>query len=131
MRRTTPTLALTLAKRPQAPNNAIAGGRSFFPAPGPSLALPSLPAGVNLPLMRVDAERRSTLTALAGESGGSLVRSFQASTCQRRSGGSSSVLVDYVLHFVPSGVPAGGVHTLDVRVDRDGATVRARREYEW
>ncbi len=129
VRRTTPTLAVTLAQPPQAPNNAIAGGRSFFPAPGPSLALPSLPAGVNLPLMRVDAERRSTLTALAGESGGSLVAivpGLNVPTAFRRI--LEQFRSSYVLHFVPSGVPAGGLHTLDVRVDRDGATVRARRD---
>lgn len=35
----------------------------------------------------------------------------------------------YVLHFVPEGVPASGVHDLVVNVRRSGTDVRARREY--
>jgi VWFA-related protein len=37
----------------------------------------------------------------------------------------------YVLHFTPTGVVRGGVHTLDVRVTRPGADVRARKGYAW
>ena len=37
----------------------------------------------------------------------------------------------YVLHFVPKGVTPGGVHTLEVRVSRKGADVRARQGYAW
>jgi VWFA-related protein len=36
----------------------------------------------------------------------------------------------YVLSFVPAGVPRTGPHSLDVRVDRTGVEVRARRGYE-
>jgi len=36
----------------------------------------------------------------------------------------------YVLSFIPTGVTRTGAHTLDVRVDRVGADVRARRGYE-
>jgi hypothetical protein len=35
----------------------------------------------------------------------------------------------YVLYFSPLGVRGGGLHTLDVRVKRDGVDVRARRGY--
>jgi hypothetical protein len=35
----------------------------------------------------------------------------------------------YVLTFVPQGVPLSGRHRLDVRVNRPGVEVRARREY--
>lgn len=35
----------------------------------------------------------------------------------------------YVLHFAPSGVDEGGVHTLQVRVKRPDARVQARRAY--
>ena len=37
----------------------------------------------------------------------------------------------YVLYFSPHGVRGGGLHTLDVRVKRDGVDVRARRAYVW
>ena len=37
----------------------------------------------------------------------------------------------YVLYFTPRGVDRGGAHTLDVRVKRAGAEVRARRGYVW
>ncbi len=37
----------------------------------------------------------------------------------------------YVLYFAPKGVDPSGVHTLDVRVTRPGADVRARRSYAW
>ena len=37
----------------------------------------------------------------------------------------------YVLYFTPKGVERAGVHTLDVRVKRTGAEVRARRGYVW
>ena len=37
----------------------------------------------------------------------------------------------YVLYFSPRGVRGGGLHTLDVRVKRDGVDVRARRGYVW
>ena len=35
----------------------------------------------------------------------------------------------YVLYFTPRGVDRAGVHTLDVRVKREGVAVRARRTY--
>ena len=35
----------------------------------------------------------------------------------------------YVLHFVPRGVDPGGLHTLQVKVKRPGAMVKARRAY--
>ena len=37
----------------------------------------------------------------------------------------------YVLYFTPTGVERAGAHTLDVRVKRPGAEVRARRGYVW
>jgi VWFA-related protein len=37
----------------------------------------------------------------------------------------------YVLYFTPRGVERPGAHTLDVRVKRSGAEVRARRGYVW
>ena len=37
----------------------------------------------------------------------------------------------YVLYFTPRGVEPGGTHTLDVRLKRGGAEVRARRGYVW
>ena len=37
----------------------------------------------------------------------------------------------YVLYYSPRGVRGSGLHTLDVRVKRDGVDVRARRAYIW
>ena len=37
----------------------------------------------------------------------------------------------YVLHYIPRGVERAGVHTLDIRVKRQGLTVRARQTYVW
>jgi VWFA-related protein len=37
----------------------------------------------------------------------------------------------YVLYFTPRGIEPKGTHTLDVRVKRDKAEVRARRSYAW
>ena len=37
----------------------------------------------------------------------------------------------YVLYFTPRGVERSGAHTLEVRVKRPGAEVRARRGYIW
>jgi VWFA-related protein len=37
----------------------------------------------------------------------------------------------YVLYFTPSGVDRSGAHTLEVRLKRGGADVRARRGYVW
>jgi Ca-activated chloride channel family protein len=37
----------------------------------------------------------------------------------------------YVLFFTPSGVERAGAHTLEVRVNRPGVEVRARRGYVW
>ena len=69
---------------------------------------------------------------LARETGGLVVPTTAgdnlASTFRR-------VLADfrasYVLYFTPQGVDRAGSHTIDVRVKRDGADVRARRGYMW
>jgi hypothetical protein len=37
----------------------------------------------------------------------------------------------YVLYFTPKGVERAGAHTLEVRLKRGGADVRARRGYFW
>ena len=89
--------------------------------------LGSLRSASQVALMRRDLYR-----ALAAETGGSLLpvlaRDNLTSTFRR-------ILDDfrssYVLHFVPAGVTPGGVHTLDVQVNREGVDVRTRTEYEW
>jgi len=79
-----------------------------------------------------EAPTRKFYDQLAAETGG-LVVSMQPNddlgpTFRR-------VLADfrssYVLHFTPTNVSPGGVHTLDVRVRRRGVDVRARRAYAW
>ena len=37
----------------------------------------------------------------------------------------------YVLYFTPNGVERAGAHTLEVRLKRGVADVRARRGYVW
>jgi len=75
---------------------------------------------------------RDLHTRLAAETGGTIVsvspgrnlsETFRRTLEEFRS--------SYVLHFVPSGVPRSGVHTLDVRVKRSGVDVRARKSYGW
>jgi hypothetical protein len=42
-----------------------------------------------------------------------------------------SFRASYVLYFTPQGVERAGAHTLDVRVRRSDAQVRARSGYVW
>lgn len=75
---------------------------------------------------------RQTYQRLAAATGGVLVTAQRGADLSARFQG---VLDDfrssYVLHFRPTGVKPGGVHTLDVRVKQSGVDVRARREYVW
>ena len=77
-------------------------------------------------------QARQTYQRLAAATGGVLVSALRGADLSARFQG---VLDDfrssYVLHFRPTGVPTGGVHTLDVRVKQSGVEVRARREYFW
>jgi VWFA-related protein len=117
VRRTSPTLAVVLASPPAVLTNVVLA---------PALINP-LRTASQVSAMRLDLYR-----GLALETGGALLqitpRDSLASAFRR-------VLDDfrssYVLHFVPTGVTPGGVHTLDVQVDREGVDVRTRREYEW
>jgi VWFA-related protein len=78
------------------------------------------------------AQARLTYQRLATATGGVSVTAMRGADLSARF---QSVLDDfrssYVLHFRPTGVPPGGVHTLDVRVKQSGVEVRARREYFW
>ncbi len=82
--------------------------------------------------LAAETPARKFYEQLAEETGGSVVpmrpRDDLGPTFRR-------VLSDfrssYVLHFTPKGVDAGGVHTLDVRLRRRGADIRARRSYAW
>jgi VWFA-related protein len=67
---------------------------------------------------------------LAAETGGTVVSLLPTDTL----GGSLRSALDqfrssYVLTYTPTGVPASGAHTIDVRVKRPGVDVRARRGY--
>jgi Ca-activated chloride channel homolog len=71
----------------------------------------------------------AVLQSLANETGGTIISVGQgglASTFR-------SVLNDfrsaYVLYYTPTGVERGGYHTIEVKVDRDGVRVQARRGY--
>jgi hypothetical protein len=80
----------------------------------------------------VSAMHGDLYRAIAAETGGRLL---QITPRDNLSSAFRRILDDfrssYVLHFVPTGVAAGGVHTLDVQVDREGVEVRTRTEYEW
>jgi VWFA-related protein len=69
---------------------------------------------------------------LARETGGRVVQTTPgeslASTFRRTL---AEFRASYVLYFTPQGVDRSGSHTIDVRVKRDGADVRARRGYIW
>jgi VWFA-related protein len=106
-RRSTPTVAIILGS--------------------PSLERPaSLLRTTTAPTVGALSER------IAGETGGmvavvkpgeNLTSKFRRALQECRS--------SYVLYFTPRGVERSGVHTLDVRVKRTGAEVRARRGYVW
>jgi hypothetical protein len=84
----------------------------------------------NATFARTDAEvsRLKMYHSLAAETGGSVIPSTADLTATFR-----SVLDEfrstYVLHFTPQGVARPGFHTLDVKVSRTAAIVRARRGY--
>jgi VWFA-related protein len=124
VRRTSPTIAVVVASPP----TAQTGAAILVPNTRTGLVMPS--AGqtpMRLPAMHLDLYR-----ALATETGGRLL---QINPRDNLSSAFRRILDDfrssYVLHFVPAGVATGGVHTLDVQVDREGVEVRTRTEYEW
>ena len=70
------------------------------------------------------------LSSLAAETGGVVLPITQSSSLSRSF---STVLNDfrstYVLYFTPVGVDRSGHHTIEVKVNKDGASVQARRGY--
>lgn len=134
VRRTTPTLAVALALPPVSLTGNLGGSGPIRMSSG----IPGIPNGPPIALMgniatpRLDIERRALLSTLAGESGGSFVQvgaGLNAPAAFRRI--LTEFRASYVLNFIPTDVESGGIHTLDVRVNRDGVTVRARKEYAW
>ena len=101
-----------------------------------AIILGSPPAGRPASVLRTSAGAGPTIDGLAeriaGETGGivtvvrpgeNLSSKFRRMVQEFRS--------SYVLYFTPRGVDRAGAHTLDVRVKRPGAEVRARRGYVW
>lgn len=84
-------------------------------------------------LQRTTTETVGTVAGLiAGETGGvvtSVARGESLSSQFRRM--LQDFRASYVLYFTPQGVERSGEHALDVRVNRPGVTVRARRGYVW
>lgn len=109
-RRTTPTVAIILGS----PN-------------------PERPASL---LRRSSATSGTTVAALteriASETGGLVapVKAGETLTARFRRM-VQDFRTSYVLYFTPNGVEPAGAHTLEVRLKRPGADVRARRGYVW
>ena len=106
-RRSTPTVSVVLASAtPDLPASSFGGS--------PRLSI------------------RDLYDRLANETGGLVVYTHAdddlSSTFRRVL---SEFRSSYVLYFAPKGVEPAGVHTLDVRVNRPGSDVRARRSYAW
>jgi VWFA-related protein len=77
-----------------------------------------------------DPRRDTGLKRLADATGGHVL---QVKSSSELRGAFKKILDEfrdrYVLAYTPAGVPLDGVHTLDVRVKRPGATVKARPGY--
>ena len=77
-----------------------------------------------------NAGRSSALQKLSDTTGGSVLRVSSAADLR---GSFEKILQEfrrrYVLAYVPTGVPPGGFHRLDVQVKRRGLTVTARPGY--
>jgi len=77
-----------------------------------------------------NARRSATLEELSDATGGNVLRVSSAADLR---GSFEKILQEfrsrYVLAYVPTGVPPGGFHRLDVRVKRRGLTIKARPGY--
>lgn len=77
-----------------------------------------------------DASRATTLRALTDATGGEV---FRATSSREVRDTFRRILEEfrsrYVLAYTPAGVALGGLHRLEVRVTRSGATVKARPSY--
>jgi VWFA-related protein len=102
-----------------------------------TFVMPALPRGsVGRPATSSSSRELSLrplaplLSSMALETGGTVL---PAAGYTDLSGAFRRVLDDfrsaYVLYYNPRGVDRGGYHTLEVRVQREGATVQARRGY--
>jgi Ca-activated chloride channel family protein len=109
-RRTTPTVAIILGSpNPERPASLL---RRSSAAAG---------ATVGALTERIASETGGMVTPLKG--GETLTSQFRRMLHDFRS--------SYVLYFTPNGVERAGAHTLDVRLKRGVADVRARRGYVW
>jgi Ca-activated chloride channel homolog len=112
-RRSTPTIATILASpAPERPASVLRTSASLASATVETVESLS---------DRLAAETGGMVTAV--KSGETLTPKFRRMVQDFRS--------SYVLYFTPRGVERAGPHTLEVRVKRPGAEVRARRGYIW
>jgi Ca-activated chloride channel family protein len=109
-RRSTPTIATILASPvPERPASVLRTNASLASATVEALS------------DRLAAETGGMVTSV--KSGENLTSKFRRMVQDFRS--------SYVLYFTPRGVQPAGPHTIEVRVKRPGAEVRARRGYIW
>jgi Ca-activated chloride channel family protein len=121
--RTTPTVAFVLPD-----------SESMLPTPliiGPATSGSPVPTvSFGRPTAQRSAPTPGIYGSLVAETGGTILQASSSNL-----GGAFTRLLDdfrssYVLHYVPTGVPARGFHALGVRVKKDDAfDVRARRGY--
>ena len=109
-RRSTPTVAIILGS-----------DTSDRPASLLRATSPVAPATVGALFDRIARETGGMVTVV--QPGENLTSKFRRMLQEFRS--------SYVLYFTPRGVERAGAHTLEVRVKRSGADVRARRGYVW
>lgn len=127
---TTPDMLTSVAERTRATLAFV------MPAvQGPTIMRPpdvgsSLPTTIQIAPRLARSPLLDVLTQLAKDTGGSVLplgggADFTATFRRVLSDFRST----YVLYYTPRGVERGGYHTIDVKVKRDGAAVRARRGY--
>jgi VWFA-related protein len=69
------------------------------------------------------------LSRIASETGGQLLTASASNLGVVFMRALDAFRSTYVLHYIPDGVERSGFHTIDVRVNRAGAVVQARRGY--
>ena len=127
---TTPGVLTSVAQRTRATLTFVMPGRTstlnVFSSSGSR-------AGVPIPstaITRVDPGTHPVFSRLAAETGGSILPVGAGSDL---SAAFRSVLSAfrsaYVLYYTPKGVDRDGYHTIEVKTNREGAAVQARRGY--
>jgi Ca-activated chloride channel homolog len=129
----TPPRVMDAARRTDVVVYAVLAPPQFvtvITVPGRGSVPPGVASQITSQMEQHDKQHRAFLANIAAETGGKTVALKADSDL---TGAFTSILGEfrdrYVLSFVPSGVKAGGWHTLDVKVKGKSAKVTARRGY--